>query len=354
MADVFISYARTDRSAADKLAAVFRSAGASVWYDTHIELDDNFIVRIERELASASRVVVLWSAAARDSRWVCDEAGEALKRGALVQASLDGHGSPLGFGRHSEHLTDLSRIDALDWSSRAERFARGVIQMGQVPARPTSGKLHENAHGLRRFLKVGLTVLGIIFAALLVLGQIADKPKGKEKTTEKPTTSKAQDTLAHRVQRELKRLDCYSGAIDGIFGPKSTSGLEYCARRIGIPTPSVDATTLSTLRKTDRLPPVKPPSGPSVTPNPEPQQPVPVASSCRVTIAHSLVPWLREPGPFAADQGSVPPGQYSVFRHQWVSFGPTQLVYYQIRIGSQTGWIEASSWSLESRSSGCP
>lgn len=130
MADVFISYARSDQSLADSLAAVFRRVGASVWYDQHIHPAENFVHRIEEELILADRVVVLWSFISRNSRWVCDEAGEGLRRGKLVQVTLDGEAPPIGFGRHVQHITDLSGFGTADWQTRAERFARSTIAIG--------------------------------------------------------------------------------------------------------------------------------------------------------------------------------------------------------------------------------
>ena len=113
MADVFISYARPDRVAAVAVAAWLEAQGYSVWWDSSLSGGENFSRRIERELAAAGAVVVLWSQAASSSDWVRDEAATAKAAGKLVPASIDGAAPPLGFqGLHTITLTDWRTVDA--------------------------------------------------------------------------------------------------------------------------------------------------------------------------------------------------------------------------------------------------
>ena len=113
MADVFISYARTDRDAAAALAAWLEAHGYSVWWDSALSGGENFSRRIEQELAAAAAVVVLWSQAAAGSDWVRDEAATAKAAGKLVPASIDGAPPPLGFqGLHTIPLPDWRTGDA--------------------------------------------------------------------------------------------------------------------------------------------------------------------------------------------------------------------------------------------------
>ena len=74
MADIFISYARTDRETVCALADALEAAGYSAWWDRNISGGSEFSRTIERELEAARTVVVAWSATSIDSHWVRDEA----------------------------------------------------------------------------------------------------------------------------------------------------------------------------------------------------------------------------------------------------------------------------------------
>jgi hypothetical protein len=53
MADVFISYAKTDRPLASKLAAMLEAEGWKVWWDTSLTIGDGFRNEIMTELGRA-------------------------------------------------------------------------------------------------------------------------------------------------------------------------------------------------------------------------------------------------------------------------------------------------------------
>jgi hypothetical protein len=99
MADVFISYAREDRLAAQRVAGALQRHGWSVWWDADIPPGKAWDELIERELASASCTVVLWSATSLRKGWVKAEAAEALARGVLVPVLIENVTPPLAF-RH--------------------------------------------------------------------------------------------------------------------------------------------------------------------------------------------------------------------------------------------------------------
>lgn len=107
MADVFISYAREDRMAAERIAKALERHGWSVWWDSDIPPGKTWDELIERELASASSTVVLWSATSIAKAWVKAEAAEALARGVLVPVLIEDVTPPLAF-RHIQAapLTD--------------------------------------------------------------------------------------------------------------------------------------------------------------------------------------------------------------------------------------------------------
>lgn len=60
MADIFFSYSKHDRGKAEQLALALEAEGWSVWWDRAISPGQTWEDVIEREIASASCVVVLW------------------------------------------------------------------------------------------------------------------------------------------------------------------------------------------------------------------------------------------------------------------------------------------------------
>lgn len=99
MADIFVSYAREDRSVAADLAKALEQCGWSVWWDRIIPPGKTFDDVIVEELGAARCVIVLWSKAAVASPWVRDEAQEAANHRKLVPATLEGVEPPMGFRR---------------------------------------------------------------------------------------------------------------------------------------------------------------------------------------------------------------------------------------------------------------
>jgi hypothetical protein len=83
MADVFISYSNKDRSPAEHLALTLTSKGLGVWWDNKLIGDEKFLEAIDRQLAAAKVVVVLWSANAVVSRLVIDVADQPLRGASL-------------------------------------------------------------------------------------------------------------------------------------------------------------------------------------------------------------------------------------------------------------------------------
>src|SRR5262245_51762266 len=88
MADVFISYAKTDRPLALKLAAMLEAEGWKVWWDTSLTIGDDFRNEIMTELGRARAVVVIWTDASIKSDWVRSEAGRAQADRKLIPVKL--------------------------------------------------------------------------------------------------------------------------------------------------------------------------------------------------------------------------------------------------------------------------
>lgn len=108
MADVFISYARSDRQKAQTIAEVLEQQEYSVWWDPKIPPGATFAAVIEEEVSSAKCVVVLWSKESVKSEWVQTEAYEGKQRNILVPLLIEDVNIPLEFRR-------IQAADLRDW-----------------------------------------------------------------------------------------------------------------------------------------------------------------------------------------------------------------------------------------------
>src|SRR5262249_7749795 len=154
MADVFISYAKTDRPLASKLVAMLEAEGWSVWWDTSLAIGDDFRNEIMTELGRARAVVVIWTDASIKSDWVRSEAGRAQADRKLIPVKV-------------EHLTykDLPPpFDVLHTENVGEDDkirAAVVAQLAKPAVEPSAWTLLT-----KRFRYELLTWVGIVGGAL--------------------------------------------------------------------------------------------------------------------------------------------------------------------------------------------
>lgn len=81
MADVFVSYARSDKARVAPLVAAIEAKGWSVWWDPEIDAGQQFDAQIEAALKAAKAVLVVWTPTSVTSRWVRGEAREGGRPG---------------------------------------------------------------------------------------------------------------------------------------------------------------------------------------------------------------------------------------------------------------------------------
>src|SRR5262245_56337003 len=105
MADVFVSYARTDKARVAPLVATIEAKGWSVWWDPEITPGQEFDDQIEAEIDAAKAVVVVWTPTSVASRWVRGEAREAAERGILVPVRFEQARLPMDV--RAIHTTDI-------------------------------------------------------------------------------------------------------------------------------------------------------------------------------------------------------------------------------------------------------
>ncbi len=122
MSDVFISYAREDRSRVEGLVRLLEAQGFSVWWDRDIVPGESFDELIDKQIDQAAAVLVVWTKNSINSRWVRNEALEGMDRGILVPVLLDDVRIPVAF--RQAQLANLVR-----WPRHSdETELRGLVE----------------------------------------------------------------------------------------------------------------------------------------------------------------------------------------------------------------------------------
>jgi hypothetical protein len=192
MNEIFISYASKDRERARMIAAALGGHGWDVWWDREIPLGKAFDEIIEKAIAEAKCVIVLWSAASAASEWVRNEASEGKRRGILVPVFIEQIEAPLAFrslngadlsawsghGGDAEFVRLVERVRELLGQAGNESFAGGA-QPSRVQHAPTY-KETQTKWGLKPWVLVSLAI-GVVGAGiggyLLKGGQPEPQPK---------------------------------------------------------------------------------------------------------------------------------------------------------------------------------
>jgi adenylate cyclase len=148
MADVFVSYARSDKTRVAPLVAAVEANGWSVWWDPEIVPGQEFDDRIEIELKAAKVVLVVWTPTSVGSRWVRGEAREAADLGKLVPVRFDDARLPMDV--RAIHTTDLDTWGEDPGSPPFKALLRAVAALmagqstaatGATPGQGVSGRL---------------------------------------------------------------------------------------------------------------------------------------------------------------------------------------------------------------------
>jgi adenylate cyclase len=127
MADVFVSYSRSDRARVAPLVAAIKAKGWSVWWDPSIAAGQQFDDQIEAELQAAGAVLVVWTPTSVTSRWVRGEARDAAERDILVPVRFENARLPID--ARAIQTTDLD-----DWAedSSSAPFQELLRSLGTV------------------------------------------------------------------------------------------------------------------------------------------------------------------------------------------------------------------------------
>lgn len=131
MADVFISYSRTDKARVQLIINALASHGINVWSDHGIEQNAQFQSVIRDALNTAHVVLVCWSEASANSRWVQGEADYGDHAEKYV-------GCLIGPCRPPPPFNVLNNANLVDWSGDADdlQFLMMLIEVGRKLGRP--------------------------------------------------------------------------------------------------------------------------------------------------------------------------------------------------------------------------
>jgi adenylate cyclase len=141
MADVFVSYARSDRARVAPLVGAIIAKGWTVWWDPEITPGQEFDDKIDAEIDAAKAVMVVWTPTSVASRWVRGEAREAADSGKLVPVRFDNARLPMDV--RAIHTTDLDGWADDPQSPQAREFLHALGAMiARAPTQavnPTEG-----------------------------------------------------------------------------------------------------------------------------------------------------------------------------------------------------------------------
>jgi uncharacterized protein (DUF924 family)/TolB-like protein/Tfp pilus assembly protein PilF len=136
MADVFVSYSRSDRARVAPLVAALEAEGWSVWWDPAIAPGQQFDRMIADELERARAVLVVWTADSVESRWVRGEAREGADRGILVPVQFGSARLPIDF--RAFHTTNLDHPGGVAASPQFQEVLRALEALVGRAALPST------------------------------------------------------------------------------------------------------------------------------------------------------------------------------------------------------------------------
>lgn len=142
MADIFLSYRRSDIDRVRWMVDSLERNNLSVWYDFELNAGTHFALEIARQVETAKAMLVVWSNESVKSLWVLDEATEGKDRDILIPVSIDDVRPPFGFrqiqstpliGVKSEHNQDWQRV-VTALKLRCKQSAKQAPQLEQAPS----------------------------------------------------------------------------------------------------------------------------------------------------------------------------------------------------------------------------
>lgn len=220
MPDIFISYSSLDRDRVRPLADALAGRGYDVWWDTTgLSAGDSWRHEIEHQLRAARVVIVCWSREANRSRWVLQEAEEAVRAHRLLPVLIDSVEPPFGF-RETQALDlqpwltgrDRATLDRLLASVERAMGARAASARPRAevratprpasppppPPRPPSAPAQKTSDGFKLRPAIVVTVLIALFAVSWIVGRLRD-PAAEQARNDAATKEAVEGFQARRA-----------------------------------------------------------------------------------------------------------------------------------------------------------
>ena len=165
MAGVFLSYARFDSELGERIVAGLRSLEVECWWDRDMPGVD-WPREIERQIDAMSALVVIWTAASKDSKYVRAEAIPAFDREKLINIMFGVKEPPLPFNLYNGfQLDDWSGREPHEgWTRLVRTLEAKLVKTGEVKQGQLVAALGRREQGVRR-RQAGLTAAQEAFAA---------------------------------------------------------------------------------------------------------------------------------------------------------------------------------------------
>jgi len=197
MADVFLSYARTDRDRLREFVAYLEQRGLAVFWDHNVQAGSDWRKVLQAEIQNAGVVVVAWSKHSVDSSFVQDEAAIGHRNHCLVPVRIDAVDLPLGFGGVQTY--DLTNLES---GSAAEKFEplvavireRLALSAKQKPAMAAPFASPRTQEGKRHLWLGGVVAAGVLLIGSLLGLKLAAHGGLEGATTGSQLTSKPSAT----------------------------------------------------------------------------------------------------------------------------------------------------------------
>ena len=171
MSQIFLSYSSQDRERVRPLVDALQEDGYTVWWDREIRPGPSFDREIERAIAEAGCIVVVWSVNSVESEWVRAEVEEGARRGLLVPVMIDDVLPPLAHRRRQ--AANLTGWDG-DHDDEFGKLVVGIeatLAGDQLPAEVgEAGVSHAATVPRRRRRRPGWPLLAATALASLMVG----------------------------------------------------------------------------------------------------------------------------------------------------------------------------------------
>jgi len=192
MPGIFLSYARFDSELGERIVAGLRALDVECWWDRDMPGVD-WPREIERQIDSMSALVVVWTAASKESRYVRAEAIPAFDREKLINIMFGVKEPPLPFNLYNGfQLDDWTGRDPHDgWTRFVRTLEAKLVKTGEVKQGQLVTALNRREQGVRR-RQAALTAAEDAFAA----AKAVDGESEAAVAAAKATVTRAEEQLS--------------------------------------------------------------------------------------------------------------------------------------------------------------